>query len=86
VRRNALLLTVVGVMAGLALAAPAHAHSSGHLRTIATGLDNPRGIVVLPSGRVVVAEAGHAGDLCVGPLGCLGLTGRVTAIFGRHHK
>jgi hypothetical protein len=80
------LLTVLGAMAGLALAAPAHARSSGDLRTIASGLDDPRGVVVLPSGRLVVAEAGHAGDLCLAPGVCLGLTGRVTEISKRHKR
>jgi hypothetical protein len=48
-------------------------------------LDNPRGIVVLPGGQLVVAEAGHAGDVCLGPGECLGLTGRVIGISTRRH-
>lgn len=81
--RRIALQTVLGVVAAGALAAPAYAGDHGRLHTVATGLDNPRGIVALSGDRLVVAEAGHAGDVCLGPGECLGLTGRVTLI-SRH--
>jgi hypothetical protein len=65
-----------------ALASPALAGAKGrgeHVHAVARGLDNPRGLVFL-HGRLAVAEAGHAGDVCFGPGECLGLTGQVTAI------
>ncbi|MDP9151457.1 MAG: ScyD/ScyE family protein [Myxococcota bacterium] len=57
------------------------------LRTVARGLDNPRGLVFLSAGTLAVAEAGHAGNVCLAPGQCLGLNGRVTAIklLGEHH-
>lgn len=48
--------------------------------TVARGLDNPRGLAVLPDGRLFVAEAGHAGPLCLGPGLCVGTNGAITAI------
>ena len=70
----------VGVVA-VATASPAAAGSSGpHLHTVVRGLDNPRGLVFLPNGALAVAEAGHAGPLCLGPGQCGGLTGRIIAV------
>src|SRR5205814_6888735 len=55
--------------------------------TIATGLDNPRGLAFLRNGNLVVAEAGHAGDVCLFPGGCVGLNGQITSIntHSNHH-
>jgi hypothetical protein len=53
------------------------------VQTVADGLDNPRGLALLPNGRLAVAEAGHAGNVCLGPGLCMGLTGRVTAVSRR---
>jgi hypothetical protein len=53
--------------------------------TVATGLDNPRGLVLLGEGRLAVAEAGHAGTVCLGPGQCLGLNGQVT-VLGPDHR
>ncbi|MBJ7599672.1 ScyD/ScyE family protein [Candidatus Nephthysia bennettiae] len=53
---------------------------SGAFETVATGLDNPRGLVPLGEDRLAVAEAGHAGPVCIGPGLCLGLNGQVTSL------
>ena len=54
-------------------------------KVLATGLDNPRGIVQGPGGAVYVAEAGRGGDgPCVertpGQRLCIGATGAVTEV------
>lgn len=57
------------------------------VETVARGLDNPRGLAVLSDDRLFVAEAGHAGGLCLGPGECVGLNGKITAVdlhTGRH--
>src|SRR5881392_2353756 len=66
-------------------AGPVSAHSLAG-KTVATGLDNPRGLVVLGDDRLVVAEAGHAGTVC--PLDfCMGLNGQVTSLrLGDHDR
>lgn len=73
---------------GSAQASPA-AGTGSTLRVVATGLDGPRGLSVLPGGVILVAEAGHGGSgPCIigtrrGEL-CLGASGAVTAIAGRY--
>jgi hypothetical protein len=50
---------------------------------VASGLDNPRGVAFLPDGTLVVAEAGHGGDVCLGPGGtlpCYGTSSQISAI------
>lgn len=75
-----------------ASAAPAPATTGSAVEVVATGLDNPRGLVVGPGGVVLVTEAGRGGPgPCVpGPGGeplCLGATGAVTAIsHGRQRR
>ena len=56
------------------------------VRTVARGLDNPRGLAFLPDGTLAVAEAGHAGPLCLGPGVCVGLSGEVVAIDSRESR
>jgi hypothetical protein len=69
-----------------ALAAAAGADGAT-LRTVVRGLDNPRGLAFLPDGRLVVAEGGHGGPVCVAPGNCIGLTGKVVAIdLGNGHR
>jgi hypothetical protein len=70
----------------LGLVLPAGAMAAPHPVTVARGLDNPRGLAFLPNGKLVVAEAGHAGNVCLGPGECVGLNGGVTEIRpnGRH--
>lgn len=87
-RRSRRLATVAAtscVVGALVTVAPAAAGQRGHAplgdaHTVATGLDNPRGITFTHSGKLVVAEAGHAGDVCLFPGFCFGLTGKVTEV------
>jgi hypothetical protein len=67
----------------VAMLPPADAALSPRLNTVVRGLDNPRGLIFLPNGALAVAEAGHAGRLCLGPGQCGGLTGRIIAVNPR---
>jgi hypothetical protein len=80
----AVLGLIVSLSSPISAAAATHDHG---WQTVARGLDNPRGLAVLSRGRVAVAEAGHAGSVCLGPGECAGLTGQVTVIKkrSRHH-
>src|SRR5207253_127232 len=48
--------------------------------TVATGLDNPRGLVMLDAKTLAFAEAGHAGNVCLGPFLCMGLNGQISKL------
>ncbi|MDQ2965733.1 MAG: ScyD/ScyE family protein [Chloroflexota bacterium] len=77
---SAILLVSILLPAGAAAADP-------HWRTVARGLNNPRGVAVDSAGRVYVAEAGKGGSgRCMpGPEGgtvCLGRSGSITRISG----
>src|ERR1035437_10033968 len=54
------------------------------LTPVASGLDSPRGLAITPSGQLLVAEAGHGGDVCVSarPLGqdCAGTTSLIAKV------
>ena len=84
-RRTLLLIS----FALLALAPAASAHGP---KVIASGLDNPRGIDLAPSGALYVAEAGRGGDgPCIGGGEggevCVGSTGAITRVgHGRLHR
>ena len=83
-RRTAfrLLVAASALLAGMAVATPAGAQPA--VETVATGLDNPRGLAFGPDGQLYVAEAGRGGDgpCFLGPEGpsCFGLSGAVTRI------
>jgi hypothetical protein len=67
------LVAVVGVVGAAAAT----------VTQVASGLDNPRGVAFLPNGTLVVAEAGHGGDVCLGPGGtlpCYGTSSQISAI------
>ena len=89
-----LILAAVALQTGGAVTATADGHSAPGTRieVIATGLDNPRGLVVTPGEVVLVTEAGRGGPgPCVpgaqGQLFCLGATGAVTAVWrGHQHR
>jgi hypothetical protein len=60
-------------------------HDGTGFKTVATGLDNPRGLSFRSNGELIVGEAGHAGDAgCFegGPEGttCIGFTSQISAI------
>ena len=66
----------------VALAAPVAAQDPT-IETVVSGLATPRGVEIGPDGTIYVAEAGSAGDQCVGEGGdalCFGLTGGVSRI------
>jgi hypothetical protein len=72
---------LVTLLLGLASPVAAAADGAPVAETVATGLDNPRGLVLLAEHKLVVAEAGHAGAVC--PFGagqCMGLNGQVTTL------
>jgi hypothetical protein len=83
-RRTVFRLLAAGsaLLAGMAVALPAGAQPN--VETVASGLDNPRGLAFGPDGHLYVAEAGRGGDgpCFVGPEGpsCFGLSGAVTRI------
>jgi hypothetical protein len=85
-RRRRRAAVIVTALLAAAIAAPA-ASAAPSVTVIATGLDNPRGITLSPTGSIYVAEAGRGGDVvCVpGPEGefCLGETGAITRVFHR---
>jgi hypothetical protein len=70
---------VAVVMAPVAGAAP----RGSRLHPVVRGLDNPRGLAFLPNGTLAIAEAGHAGPLCLAPGECGGLTGEIVAVDPR---
>nr|CAA9312875.1 MAG: hypothetical protein AVDCRST_MAG46-266 [uncultured Nocardioidaceae bacterium] len=51
---------------------------------VRSGLDNPRSLQILPTGNVLVAEAGHGSRTDAGctERGCAGRTGKVTLLTG----
>jgi hypothetical protein len=83
------LVLAVSALA-LVAASAAGARPGAGLVTVATGLDNPRGLEVGPGGAVYVAEAGRGGSTCIGagPEGrvCIGFTGAITRIAGGAQK
>jgi hypothetical protein len=73
-------LAVIVATSAAAVAAPVAAAKTPRLRVLARGLDNPHGLAFLPSGKLAVAEAGHAGSICLAPGECVGRNGQVTVI------
>jgi hypothetical protein len=81
------LLALIVLVLGLAGPVAAAEDRATVAKTVATGLDNPRGLVLLDEDTLVVAEAGHAGNLCLDLLGvCLGLNGQVTTLALRERE
>lgn len=91
-----LLGLTLGAWAGaglLAAAAPADA-APYRVRTLATGLENPRGLTIAPNGNLVLSEAGRGGSspcivagssatLCYGTTGAVGVFDRSTNVYSR---
>ncbi len=87
-RIRAAVLTVALVGQTAAIALPAAADEHPRVETLATGLDNPRGIDVAADGTVYVAQAGPGGDDFCTEIGegdeagevCFGDTGSISRI------
>lgn len=79
--RKALPAAVAAALLACLLASGAGA--TGHAwtqTTVATGLDSPRGMTVEPDGTVLVAEAGHGGDVCTPTKDCIGTSARISKL------
>lgn len=63
-RRVATGFVVLVSLLVLAVASSAGARSGWTKSAVASGLDSPRGLTFLPNGTLLVAEAGHGGDVC----------------------
>jgi hypothetical protein len=75
----------VGALCALGIAASTAGASPG-VTVVASGLDNPRGLVFTPNGNLYVAEAGHGGSECIPGAGegggptCVGFTSGISQI------
>lgn len=81
--RSLVAVMTAGLLAVMMAPAAGAAAKGPRIRTVASGLDNPRGLAFLPNGTLAVAEAGHAGPLCLGRGECGGLTGQIVAVNPR---
>ncbi len=83
-RRIALCALVCGVATPAATVLTAWGAPAVHLHVVATGLDNPRKLVVAPEGSVYVVEAGRGANgkttRCL--RSCVGRTGSVVRVAG----
>jgi hypothetical protein len=81
---RSLVLVVAGALSTALLLPPATASGAAEVTTIASGLNNPRGLALVTGRSYFVAEAGTGGSgpCQPGPLGriCVGLTGAVTQV------
>jgi hypothetical protein len=80
-RRLHVLASALAVAA--AIAAPVAAAASQRAVTptvVATGLDSPRALAITAAGALLVAEAGHGGDVCGKGGLCIGTTSRISRV------
>ena len=77
----AFVLAVAAAVGVLGAGSAAAAGSGVTVRTVVSGLDNPRDLAIGPNGGLYVAEAGHGGTNC-SPDGstCVGRTSAITRI------
>jgi hypothetical protein len=87
--RKLLALAALAAMVAVPSAAQAHNGTGGGWKTVASGLDNPRGLAVAKNGDIWVAEAGRGGagpcqpgEEAGDPASCFGNTGAFTLV---HH-
>ncbi len=85
-RRNLLALAAIAAVVAVP-SAQAHSGTSGGWKTVASGLDNPRGLAVAKNGDIWVAEAGRGGsgpcqpgEEAGSPPSCFGTSGAYTLI------
>jgi hypothetical protein len=79
-RRAVLAVVAAAVLAGTAAGASRSATHGWTSTVVASGLDSPRGLAVEPDGTLLVAEAGHGGDVCGAGGACFGTTSRISKV------
>jgi hypothetical protein len=84
--RSVVAAAIIAIPGAAAVGAGATT-STWTVTTVASGLDAPRGIAFLPNGTLLVAEAGHGGDVCrpdvdngVPLTRCIGTTSRISSV------
>ena len=84
--RGALWLSMLVVVAFVALAAAQAAPRAVQYEAVADGLSSPRHLEFDAEGTLYVAEAGSGGETCIGEgeeQRCIGTSGAITVIDGR---
>jgi hypothetical protein len=91
-RRTLLALVVIAAIVAVP-SAQAHSGSGNGWKTVASGLDNPRGIAVAKNGDIWVVEAGrggagpcHPGEGAGAPPSCFGTSGAFTLVHNGVQK
>ena len=86
VLRSVVAAALITFLGSAALGAEAST-STWTFATVATGLDAPRGLAFRPNGTLLVAEAGHGGDVCRPDVDngqpltrCIGTTSRISSV------
>jgi hypothetical protein len=86
VRNTLAAMVLLGAVVALGLLSGSARVAKAASGPVAGGLDNPRGLTFLPDGSLLVAEAGHGGDVCVAypaaPSGkdCIGTSSQVSKV------